>query len=283
VLPLFFSIGIIFAPIGGVLLWASSRVQEISLDYTNCFQDAPTDDFALMDSDDVFTAFRSSNKSVNAQWLRSTINTTYDNVTVETPLCTLQFDLPEDIGPPVLFYYHLTNFYQNHRQYVNSFYDKQLKGDVVSGSDVNSSNCKPLKHRDGKSIYPCGLIANSLFNDTFTNPVLLNTINSNEAREVYNMTDKGIAWSSDKDLYGNFPSEMSLDSVVPPPNWLVRYPNGYTESNPPPNLKEDEAFIVWMRTAGLPSFSKLYQRNNTAAMRAGTYQLNVTLSKSRLP
>ncbi|KAI6885910.1 hypothetical protein KC355_g21710, partial [Hortaea werneckii] len=36
VLPLFFAIGVIFAPIGGLLLWASSEVQEILIDYTDC-------------------------------------------------------------------------------------------------------------------------------------------------------------------------------------------------------------------------------------------------------
>ncbi|CRK11337.1 hypothetical protein BN1723_020992, partial [Verticillium longisporum] len=31
-----------------------------------------------------------------------------------------------------------------------------------------------------------------------------------------------------------------------------------------------------MRTAGLPEFSKLYQRNDDEPMRAGTYQVNIT-------
>merc|ERR1712054_454355 len=41
VLPLFFAIGVIFAPIGGLLLWASSEVQEILIDYTDCNTTAP--------------------------------------------------------------------------------------------------------------------------------------------------------------------------------------------------------------------------------------------------
>merc|ERR1712169_163124 len=36
VLPIFFAIGIIFAPIGGLLLWASASVQELVIDYTDC-------------------------------------------------------------------------------------------------------------------------------------------------------------------------------------------------------------------------------------------------------
>ncbi|KAJ1929951.1 alkylphosphocholine resistance protein lem3, partial [Tieghemiomyces parasiticus] len=34
VLPTFFAVGIIFAPLGGVLLWASDSVNEIIIDYT---------------------------------------------------------------------------------------------------------------------------------------------------------------------------------------------------------------------------------------------------------
>ena len=40
-------------------------------------------------------------------------------VVQETNVCILSFNIPEDIKPPILFYYRLTNFYQNHRRYVN--------------------------------------------------------------------------------------------------------------------------------------------------------------------
>lgn len=38
-----FLIGIVFAPIGGLLIWGSNQVTEITLDYTNCDSAAPTD------------------------------------------------------------------------------------------------------------------------------------------------------------------------------------------------------------------------------------------------
>lgn len=41
VIPLFFAIGIICAPIGGLLIWASTSVKYFSIDYTNCFTSAP--------------------------------------------------------------------------------------------------------------------------------------------------------------------------------------------------------------------------------------------------
>lgn len=281
VLPLFFLIGLIFAPIGGVLIYASAQVQMIQLDYTKCSADAPTDAFGTLPSSNIDTQFKSSSNSskVSAMWKRENISVAYDGVDVPGGVykCSLQFDIPESMGPPVLFYYHLTNFYQNHRRYVNSFVDTQLSGKSFTAGSIKDSDCSPMDvDDDGKPYYPCGLIANSLFNDTFSSPVLLNVQGGSSNNETYVMQNSSnIAWSSDKALYGNFPSSMSYSDVAVPPNWVHRFPNGYTDSNPPPNLSTDEAFMVWMRTAGLPTFSKLAQRNDTAAMSAGTYQVDI--------
>ena len=78
--------------------------------------------------------------------------------------CIVEFDMPVTLKPSVLFYYKLTNFYQNHRRYVKSLNSDQLKGKYVSPKDLDNSDCKPLSTIDGVAIYPCGLIANSLFN-----------------------------------------------------------------------------------------------------------------------
>lgn len=95
------------------------------------------------------------------------------------------------------------------------------------------------------------------------------------------MTNKGIAWESDKALYG--PTKYSVDKIAVPPNWVLRWPNGtYTEQNPPPNLETEEEFQVWMRTAGLPTFSKLALRNDNEPMTAGMYQVNIGLSTHHL-
>ncbi|KUI72721.1 Meiotically up-regulated gene 89 protein [Cytospora mali] len=274
VLPLFFSIGIIFAPIGGLLLYASSQVQEISIDYTTCYQDAPNstaNTFNAVPSANVFSQFK-NNTDVEAQWRRETVNVTFDGSTIQTQKCMIQFSIPEDMGPPVLFFYRLTNFYQNHRRYVDSFFDDQLAGKFVTAAQVNSSDCTPLKTQSGtkKPYYPCGLIANSMFNDTFFSPYAVGTENT-----PYNMSEKGIAWDSDKELYKNISSAIALDSIAVPPNWQLQFPNGYTQSNPPPNIGQNEHFMVWMRTAGLPDFSKLYMRNDTTTMAKGTYQVDI--------
>ncbi|TKA63712.1 hypothetical protein B0A49_06659 [Cryomyces minteri] len=281
VLPLFFAIGIIFAPIGGLLLWASAQVEELSINYSDCLSQAGRGNGTFTDipSSRITSHFKTSNSTgLPAQW--ATYNTTVPygpasrNYTLPTPVCSLQFDIPNNIGPPVLFYYQLTNFYQNHRRYVKSLDTEQLKGAFRSNSSINSSACDPLQWSSEyqKVYYPCGLIANSLFNDTFLSPRWLNP-SADRNYTNYTMTNKGIAWRSDRDLYK--PSAYQVGDVAPPPNWHSRYPDGYTKDFPLPDLQHDEAFQVWMRTAGLPTFSKLALRNDSTTMLAGRYQVDI--------
>lgn len=83
---------------------------------------------------------------------------------VQNGACNLYFSVPTSLEGPVFLYYKMTNYYQNHRRYVKSIDTDQLLGDSVSYSTVDGGNCKPLDVQDGKIIYPCGLIANSVFN-----------------------------------------------------------------------------------------------------------------------
>ncbi|RAL10786.1 CDC50/LEM3 family protein [Aspergillus homomorphus CBS 101889] len=258
VLPLFFVIGVIFAPIGGLLLWASSQVQEIVIDYSECASKASSQPSSI--SDRVKTSFKSSNEQSTPTW--QTLNENGKTV------CRLIFEIPDRLEPPVFMYYRLTNFYQNHRRYVKSLDIDQLKGKAVDNKTISGGSCDPLKlDPSGKAYYPCGLIANSQFNDTISSPQLLN----GDDAQTYYMTNKGIAWDSDKQLIKK--TQYNKWQVVPPPNWHDRYPHGYLDGIP--NLHEDEEFMVWMRTAALPAFSKLSRRNDTTAMAAGSYQLDI--------
>ena len=92
--------------------------------------------------------------------------------------CVLQFDVPYDLDHTVLLYYKMTNFFQNHRRYVKSVDPNQLRGDYVSPSSLNSGDCKPITTIDGKAVYPCGLIANSLFNGALRSHPCIATITS---------------------------------------------------------------------------------------------------------
>lgn len=207
------------------------------------------------------------------------------DVIVPTVRCTLNFTIPNDMKPPVLFYYKLTNFYQNHRRYAKSFNTDQLSGKAVSASTIDGGDCTPLTvetiNGTQKPYYPCGLAANSVFNDTFYNPVLLNVPGSQINNQTYEMeSKKGISWASDRELYGD--TKYNWDDVLVPPNWVERYPHGYSNEYHP-ELKDDEPFQVWMRLAGLPTFSKLAQRNDKDIMRSGTYTVDVDHRMSPSP
>lgn len=159
----------------------------------------------------------------------------------------------------------------------------QLSGKGGSISTLNSNGgCKPLVSIGNQSIYPCGLIANSVFNDTFASPVLLNPANSFSTTNVtYNFSSTGIAWPGEAKKYVSNPighGYNSLDEIVPPPNWAKQFPNGYTSDNQPPDLATNEHFQNWMRTAGLPTFSKLWGRNDDDTMKQGRYSITIGLN-----
>lgn len=86
-----------------------------------------------------------------------------NNITVQQ--CTIDFTVPVDMTPPVYMYYRLTNFYQNHRQYISSYDENQLAGQA----GPPSGDCGSLARNDqGTPIFPCGMIANSMFNGIYT-------------------------------------------------------------------------------------------------------------------
>lgn len=137
---------------------------------------------------------------------------------------------------PVYVYYRLENFYQNHRRYVKSRNDAQLRGESIT-SKAALADCAPKLGLNPNSndpnqfFLPCGLIANTVFNDTFL-------IKSNTG--YIEMRKRGIAWPSDlKDKFRN--PKLGAPGIRTVPDFV------------------DEDFVVWMRTAGLPSFSKLWR------------------------
>ncbi|KAJ3929574.1 MAG: cell cycle control protein [Lentinula lateritia] len=291
VLPTFFILAIIFGPIGGLLIWGSSLVSEMTFDYTDCDTLTPSSSNSSLQYFDIpsskYSYHLSSSASKNAQitspvyaFLNNSANSGEFDV-FNQQQCVIQFDVPADLSSSVFMYYKLTNFFQNHRRYVKSLDSDQLRGKGGSASDLNNGDCKPLGSMNGKPIYPCGLIANSLFNDTYTNPILLNPSNFDEATNVtYSFSSENIAWPGESKKYVSTPvgnGYDSVDDIVPPPNWAKRFPNGYTTDNIP-NLAADEHFQNWMRTAGLPTFSKLYGRNDQDTMEKGRYLITVGLN-----
>jgi hypothetical protein len=203
----FLVVGIIFVPIGSVMLVSSDNVVEVQSRY-----------------DDRCTI---------GKW------------------CNVTIAVTEKMTHPVYFYYKLTNYYQNHRRYVQSLNYQQLAGQSVT-SLSSLSSCSPVESLDGSSnpdsfYLPCGLIAKSFFNDSY---VLVSPNN-----QLVPLKKQGIAWSSDLDYKFKNPG-----SDVPGIRVISNF--------------QDEDFVVWMRVAGLPTFKKLHRIINVD-LEPGTYTVEI--------
>ncbi|KAH9048526.1 transcription regulator [Lactarius hengduanensis] len=276
VLPTLLIIGILFAPIGALLVIGSSKVTEITINYTDCDQLSPASNGQASSFVTVpHYNYRLRSSEAGAQFSPPQYAFVAAQNDSSSSQCLVQFDIPFDVPSTVLLYYKLTNFYQNHRRYVQSFDWKQLRGDNRTVDNLKNGNCKPAATVGDKVIYPCGLIANSLFNDTFSNLILLNPPSG--ASSTYNFSQQGIAWSGEAKKYKS-PPGYNLSEIIPPPNWAKRFPNGYTTDQPPPDLHTDEHFQNWMRTAGLPTFTKLYGRNDNDQLVQGRYQITIDMN-----
>ncbi|KAJ1330224.1 hypothetical protein BSLG_006886 [Batrachochytrium salamandrivorans] len=273
-------------------LLTPKTVIQVAFDYTKCSSLAPAS----------FTAPADTSTGIS-MWK-------FDPVSA---VCSIQFPIPTDIPAPVFMYYRLTNFFQNNRRYVKSFDANQLKG-YVSAENLDigciplnvpadqaesiilngvNTTIRKIPGQPSPQYYPCGLIANSLFSDSISN---LTCIQSNFAFSdghvcqpgsltsfVYPLNQQGIAWPSDFEKYGNINSQTALTpeqiptTLIPPPFWRTAFPqwaNGYNSTNLP-NLKTWGAFQVWMRTAGLPTFRKLWGRNTDSVLPHGTWQVDI--------
>ncbi|XP_040016904.1 cell cycle control protein 50A [Gasterosteus aculeatus] len=230
VLPAFFIIGLLFIPIGIGLFVTSNNIKEFEIDYTGADTSSPC-----------------FNCSQNFSW-NSTSPCT----------CTVPFYLEQPYESNVYVYYGLSNFYQNHRRYVKSRDDSQLNGNLKSLREP-SKECEPYAYHNNKPIAPCGAIANSMFNDTLE--LFYNDPNGTSVKILLGTT--GIAWWTDKHVkFGNpggVDSNLSavFQGTTKPLNW--RRPVYELDSDQSNNGFVNEDFIVWMRTAALPTFRKLYR------------------------
>ncbi|GJP37829.1 hypothetical protein CLOM_g22235 [Closterium sp. NIES-68] len=214
-----FLVGAAFIPIGVVALMASNSVVEVVQRY-----------------DDRCVPSASANDAV-----------AYIQNPATVKKCDIQITVPKTMQPPVFVYYQLTNFYQNHRRYVKSRSDSQLRGNNISGSEFDVCQPEAYLWDNGTSpIRPCGLIAWSLFNDTYS-------ITQAGSGQQVAIDSSNIAWPSDQN--GKF-------AGVPPENFnTVDQLRGGAQLNT--LLNQSENLMVWMRTAALPTFRKLYGRINT--------------------
>ncbi|XP_060527891.1 cell cycle control protein 50A isoform X2 [Cylas formicarius] len=243
VLPTFFVIGIAFIPVGIGLLYFSDEVREHIINYTNCME----------------TIFNGTDAEYSWYTTNRTCISVIQNKS-ETCYCRIPFTLNEHFEGKVYMYYGLNNFYQNHRRYVKSRDDNQLLGRL--GMEP-SRDCMPfdyvIENDVRHPIAPCGAIANSMFND-----VLQMAMWVDKSLVNVSLLNTGIAWESDKNIkFRNPPGDLekAFENYRAPKDWKKPI-HKLDPKNPDNNGFQNEDFIVWMRTAALPNFRKLYRRVN---------------------
>eukprot|EP00294_Goniomonas_avonlea_P013970 CAMPEP_0114539166 /NCGR_PEP_ID=MMETSP0114-20121206/94_1 /TAXON_ID=31324 /ORGANISM="Goniomonas sp, Strain m" /LENGTH=369 /DNA_ID=CAMNT_0001723253 /DNA_START=16 /DNA_END=1125 /DNA_ORIENTATION=+ len=267
VIGTFFVVAIAFIPIGALVLKASNEIQEYTVPYEDCVPEVGT------------------NQCSN-----------------------IKITLEEDWEPPIYVYYQLKNFYQNHRRYVQSRSDVQLRGSFSSEDEIQTADdadsalkeCQPALKSSGFSFpgipskdlywYPCGLVALSWFNDTF---VLSQKPSGGGESEIPIQSKTGIAWPSDIDKKFNYMSDKwmanncaRIGTFDGQDNEITGYREdilsgpGRIPGNPQKGVYNcwhnvsDEKFIVWMRTAGLPDFKKLWGKIDVKLTK-GDYYLDI--------
>ena len=120
----------------------------------------------------VFFVFSSGVKSVSVEY--------DEDCPFDLEECEVEIKIEESMEGPIYFYYSLENFFQNHFDYITSVDYEQLHGTHKDAKDLSS--CEPIvkagdmpysviklngdKMGASEPMYPCGLIATTMFNGT---------------------------------------------------------------------------------------------------------------------
>ena len=155
--------------------------------------------------------------------------------------CTVSLTPSADMSPPVFLYYELDNYFQNHRHYMTSRSDVQLAGTTQDPSYLSA--CSPELYLGGNTaqqILPCGLVAWSLFNDTYA-------VSDGTTGAAIAVAETGIAWPSDKQYRFQLTTSANFNNVT-----ALRGGGQILNGNP----SQDEHLMVWMRAAAMPHFRK---------------------------
>eukprot|EP00941_MAST-03F_sp_MAST-3F-sp1_P001053 g1053.t1 len=209
-------------------------------------------------------------------------------------VCYVDLYFPHNVYPPIFVMYRLSNVHQNYERYYQSRDARQLMGDMPIDEtenlwcpdlDVVNVGVGPSNNpaTAGKSLYPCGLVANSFFDDEFEIEKLPNdectcansvfdyendnwiytenrTVNQPPAFRCHRckvanvtMSTHGIAWETDRRVIQNpvgYPHEKDP---------TISYPDRFATITEDVGVRDDR-YKIWMRPAAMPTFKKAYAR-----------------------
>jgi len=210
--------------------------------------------------------------------------------------CQVRIKAPRHMKAPIYVYYELSNLHQNHRRYANSLNHDQLMGTVKEKHALSS--CAPLKLNGTRTLNPCGLVANTMFSDviTLTNGEMRENsiayasdkrqkfeqpdgfeyvvVDDDDVRDCLKRpcsTDLCARYDLPADCFGYecVGGDFDDDRCEAGDLALFYYPQPFEfqylwETYPhvvsPLVGVDNEHFIVWMETAALPHFRKIYGR-----------------------
>jgi hypothetical protein len=196
--------------------------------------------------------------------------------------CSVSITFDEGVNGPLYVHYGLTNFFQNNRRYKKSVLTDMLVGSDTIDEDDLALDCYPLIYNGTRQLYPCGLQANTYFNDVYS------VSNVSTVTSTVLDTD-GITYSTESEngkfsqvngfVYSHYFGNETCDDILGDTSYLTDcqsytddtgqayyywYPNTdkyqylyetFPQINPILGV-EDESFIVWMRTSPFASFRK---------------------------
>ncbi|RLO08688.1 hypothetical protein DYB28_003457 [Aphanomyces astaci] len=249
VIATYFLVGLIFLPIGVVLYQQNLDVVEMAIQYDG------------VDASTGLSTLGASLQNLSPTSSCSLPNDSDGNsFNLNEHGCVVSFKLQNDMKAPIMVYYQLDNFYQNHRRYVQSRNDAQLRGQPVS---------LPISTCDGAT-------QTTDFNVSLPSGEYLNQTQMYGNVTVVNLMDQSdLAWKSDLDTkFNNYDTVDANDLylwqnqkyrwVIPSKVGQEPIINKTAWTKPTTSYgAETERFVLWMRTAGLPNFRKKYGRINT--------------------
>ncbi|KAK3003349.1 hypothetical protein RJ639_019513 [Escallonia herrerae] len=249
VITTFFLVGALFIPIGLVSLHASHSVVEIVDRYdSECVPDLFKSNKVVYIKDMSIHKNCSRHLKVATAHLVQCMDWTW-TLRTGSPRHHVGAKVHKHMKAPIFIYYQLDNYYQNHRSLFNDTYSFSCGTHKLRVNRKNIAWKSDRNHKFGMQVYPFNFQKGTLIGGGKLDPNI-------PVCYVSNFVDP---------LSALFVFKYSVYRFKRKVVWVCRFT--YSSSDPCGSLEfprarlsDQEDLIVWMHTAALPSFRKLYGR-----------------------